>query len=373
MKLNYIVNEDDYFVIKLSGYNFKDLDNLFPYPHNEMLVNAMNITCMQLMDKFDAIFAYTQSNEMVLGFMPYADNRERLYNGSVQKLVSLTASFASLSLYKNIVGACCDSKLSKVYGSNCWFEAVLYTLPSESEFIDFLIQCQRNCESNSKLTLGGKHLSEKQLSGLSADEIVVKLITEKSVNWYNKPDVFKYGTLIKKTKRKDAYNCHLITSKYREISTRIGYNCNTTDMLTSEYIGRNADPYIYEVVIQNDRNVETVNYTGTLDIDYDKTMIFNYYKSGISNKSLIEIRLTNNLSAISGYDNDNRLTLKTKVMNRNPDDHTPQYVTILKEFKYGKREHIDNLISEYINKIMEKYEVIYEIMIYISIWKGNKE
>ena len=100
---NSVISRDKYFVIRLDGHNFSKFTKIFNYPYDKLFRNAMVITCMQLMDEFNPVFAYTQSDEITLGFIPCVENEERAYAGKIEKLISLTASFASMKLYKNLI------------------------------------------------------------------------------------------------------------------------------------------------------------------------------------------------------------------------------------------------------------------------------
>lgn len=377
---SFTVNKSEYFIIRLDGHNFSKFTKIFNYPYDELFRNAMVITCMQLMDEFNPVFAYTQSDEITLGFIPCVENEERVYAGKIEKLISLTASFASMKLYKNLITTCNDYMLKKLYDSDCWFDARIFALPNKAEFMNNLIWRQRDCERNSKLMLGYSHFSPKQLLNLSADEVVSKLLVEKLVNWYDKPDSFKYGTLIKKIKRSDKTNQHLITSKYVEISTRVGYDNNTVELLSSKYV-EGKQPYEYEVVLKNDNN-ETISvvYIGTLDINYDKFKIIGKYRN------ILEIRLTNNLNVVSEYDDKNILVVKAKIASSegrcsnslccdyNAVHNNSGYgATAIKMFNCGKSKDVNMLINKCVIDLHDNNYDIISVVAYISIWRKNKE
>lgn len=376
---NSVISRDKYFVIRLDGHNFSKFTKIFNYPYDELFRNAMVMTCQQLMNEFNAVFAYTQSDEITLGFIPCAENEERVYAGKVQKLISLTSSFASMNLYKNLITSCNDYMLCKLYNTSCWFDARIFTLPNKSEFMNNLIWRQRDCERNSKLMLGYTYFSPKQLLNLSADEVVSKVLVEKRVNWYNQPDSFKYGTLIKKMQKSDnAINCHLLSSKYINISTRVGYDNNTVELLSSKRVEGNK-PYEYEIIYHNDNNIISAAYNGTLDINYDKFKIIGKYRN------ILEIRLTNNLNVVSEYDNNNMLEVKTQIKNKNSGctnpfccnyktfKHSSNYdAMVIKTFNYGKSSDVDTCINEYVMNLNEQYDII-NVDSYISIWRKIKE
>lgn len=360
----FTISKNEYIILRLDGHNFSKFTKIFNYPYDELFRNAMVVTCIQLMDEFNPVFAYTQSDEITLGFIPCVENEERIYAGKIEKLISLTASFASMNLYKNLITTCNDYMLKKLYDSNCWFDARIFTVPSKAEFMNNLIWRQRDCERNSKLMLGYSHFSPKQLLNLSANEVVSKLLVEKLVNWYTKPDSFKYGTLIKKIKKPDNKTNQHLTGKYVEISTRIGYDDNTVELLSSKCI-EDVQPYKYEIILKNEKPVV---YIGTLDINYDKFKIISKYKN------IAEIRLINNLNAVSEYDDDNILVVKAKIASREDNTfyNSGYAATAIKKFNYGNSKDVNLLINEFKMNLCKGYDII-SVDSYISIWREIKE
>ena len=58
---SFTISKNEYFIIRLDGHNFSKFTKIFNYPYDELFRNAMVTTCMQLMDEFNPVFAYTQS------------------------------------------------------------------------------------------------------------------------------------------------------------------------------------------------------------------------------------------------------------------------------------------------------------------------
>ena len=83
-------------VIRLDGHCFHTFTRGFRRPYDTRIHEAMAATATDLLERFGAVTAYTESDEISLLFPPSEGDTVNLpFNGRVQKVVSVTAGFAS--------------------------------------------------------------------------------------------------------------------------------------------------------------------------------------------------------------------------------------------------------------------------------------
>lgn len=83
-------------VVRLDGHCFHTYTRGFRRPYDVRIHNAMVATATDLLERFGAATAFTESDEISLLFPPSTGESQSLpFNGRVQKIVSVTAGFAS--------------------------------------------------------------------------------------------------------------------------------------------------------------------------------------------------------------------------------------------------------------------------------------
>jgi len=99
---NYVLDNTCPFVARIDGHSFsKFTRGACQKPFDQKFCRAMEMTASDLMVEFNARTAYTSSDEISLIFVPIQDEttqefREWNFNGKVQKLTSLMASYAAI-------------------------------------------------------------------------------------------------------------------------------------------------------------------------------------------------------------------------------------------------------------------------------------
>lgn len=236
------IDKNDYFIIRLDGHKFSKFTKIFDRPIDNIFRDAMILTCKQLMDEFKPVFVYTQSDEITMGFLPCENNEEIIYGGRIQKLLSLTSSFASVNLYKNIMDLCMihdDVKkgfniLGYLDEHVCWFDSRLFVVPSKIEMFNAFLWRQRDCEKNSKAMLSQCYFNRKELHKITAEQMIEKLFIEKKIDWHNYSDNFKFGTLIKKETFEKQPN--VIRTRFTTISKKFDFSNDNVELLISKKI-----------------------------------------------------------------------------------------------------------------------------------------
>ena len=182
-------------------------------------------TTKDLVLKFTAATGYAQSDEISLVFpaamdpMPEIENaqedvpkkkkrkvvaRQHIYGGRIQKLASVTASYASSRLNYHLCRHNWDDLAPKVrermVGHEAYFDGRVIPMESSNEIAECVFW-RSNCDGlrNAISHISQHHYDVKKLHGLGLTEQVKALLNEKNV------DVFKdyspkilFGTWIKK-------------------------------------------------------------------------------------------------------------------------------------------------------------------------------
>lgn len=87
-------------ITRIDGHNFKSLTKHFDKPFDTKFRAAMRSPTHELVRQFQgAVFAYTQSDEISILLKDYTHlDTQAAYKNNLQKLVSLSASYATMFL-----------------------------------------------------------------------------------------------------------------------------------------------------------------------------------------------------------------------------------------------------------------------------------
>jgi len=193
--------------------DFSKFTKGFKKPFDERIYNAMILTTMDLVKDFNPHLAYTQSDEITLVFVPQLDQDNQfknfIFNGRVQKIVSLMSGFCSSRFTYHLSRQSFDQDneknlLDKIHLA--YFDGRIFNLPNDSEVLYNIIWRQTDAKRNSKNNLGHIHFPQKELEGLPPSDVLEKL-RQKGIEWHSFPGAYKWGTFIKKSQYlKDSEN-----------------------------------------------------------------------------------------------------------------------------------------------------------------------
>ncbi|KAJ7476120.1 tRNAHis guanylyltransferase-domain-containing protein [Mycena latifolia] len=184
-------------LIRIDGHGFSKFTKGFDKPFDARIHAAMAATAADLLAYFPgASLAYTQSDELTLVFP--AGAASRAFNGRVAKLASLAAGYTSVRFNHHLVAEA-PSLLAHKQGV-AHFDARAFAVPDAAEALNNLIwRAKVDCRRNSIAAFGRGFYSVKELSGLSADAVVEKVLAEKNVDfWTATPSWARYGTTVKR-------------------------------------------------------------------------------------------------------------------------------------------------------------------------------
>ena len=213
------------FIVRLDGRSFSKFTSGLVKPFDENFVKAMIRTCNDLLDEFQPSTIYTHSDEITMIFPPlqahnelfrYDEdgqyniiaNKQHIYNGKYQKIISVFASYCSVRFNFHLVNFINAQKelytiefVDKVNRFEQMFDARIVRFDFNTyEIVNHQIwrSCM-DCHRNAVSTYARKYFNHKQLQSKSTKEMIEMLSTV-GVNWeLDVPIHLKYGIYGKKT------------------------------------------------------------------------------------------------------------------------------------------------------------------------------
>lgn len=191
-------------IIRLDGHCFSKFTKGFQRPYDLRIHRSMVSTATDLLERFNAVTAYTESDEISLFFPPSSGTSVSLpFNGRVQKLVSVTAGYASARFNRHMMAETFELEevalKARVDQCSAHFDARAFTLP-DAEHVTAYAQWRaaHDCQRNSISMLAQAHFSPSYLHQVSSKRMIQMLLDEAGVDWNNCPAFFKWGTFVKK-------------------------------------------------------------------------------------------------------------------------------------------------------------------------------
>jgi len=171
-------------VIRVDGRAFHTLLRKAKRPFDDGFKTAMDWVALVLMEEIqNARFAYTQSDEVSVLLVDYTRfESEQWFGGNIQKMVSISASVASVAF-----GGWWEQGV---------FDSRVIPIP-ERDIVNYFIWRQRDWERNSIQMVARTFYSHGELLGKNCDE-QQEMIFQKGVNWNDYPTHWKRGRVVTK-------------------------------------------------------------------------------------------------------------------------------------------------------------------------------
>jgi len=197
------VPRGQYMVARIDGHKFSKFTKGFTKPFDERFSTAMQKTTEDLLQKFDARFGYTESDEITLMWQ-HPENPDATYpfNGRILKMASLLAGYTSARFNVHINAIKFTEKESnlraKVRLYEAHFDARVFGLPSEAEVLNNIIwRCLYDCRRNAISGAARYQFGHKACHKLNSKELHAKMETE-GKSWDSYPLAFRFGSFVKK-------------------------------------------------------------------------------------------------------------------------------------------------------------------------------
>lgn len=202
-------------IIRCDGKAFHTFTRGFKKPFDDIFVKSMQDTMKYLCENIQGcVLGYTQSDEITLVLVDYQDrDTSAWFDNNIQKMVSVSASMATISFYhnfrQNMINWTNDNVDKIVRGDKdrlnyskilldrtngyAMFDSRIFNIPKE-EVVNCLIWRQQDSTRNSIQMVGQANFSHKQLQGKNCSDIQDMLMLEKGINWNDYPTHLKRGS-----------------------------------------------------------------------------------------------------------------------------------------------------------------------------------
>jgi tRNA(His) guanylyltransferase len=246
------IPKNHYIIVRLDGKNFSNFTRGFKSPFDINFIKAMNLTQMDILNKFQATTTYSHSDEITVIFNKMdEENQTQFYGGRVQKIITLLSSYCSIRFnfhlckifeqYKNT-----DEYTQKFMNliNNCEqiFDARIISTENKYEITNHQIwRSVHDCERNAISSYGHSFYHHKMLHGKNCSEII-EMLKIRNIDWNNIPIYIKHGVYAKKI----LYDteCYNLKTNKKDICKRtkiimktfkIKFGEEITDLLLEKY------------------------------------------------------------------------------------------------------------------------------------------
>jgi len=187
-KTRIYLNKKRPIIIRLDGRTFHNFTKKFKKPFDLIFINTMWQTAQYLCANISGCkIAYVQSDEISLLLNNYENpNTETWFGGNVQKIVSISASIATLNFnynFKNFLFGKYSNSATPIYISKidkAMFDSRVFNL-SKNEVCNYFIWRQLDCIRNSINSIGRHYFNHKQMQNKNCEEIKNMLQKEKGI------------------------------------------------------------------------------------------------------------------------------------------------------------------------------------------------
>ena len=202
-------------MIRCDGKAFHTFTRGLKKPFDDIFVKSMQDTMKYLCENIQGcVLGYTQSDEITLVLVDYQDrDTSAWFDNNIQKMVSVSASMATISFYHNFrqnMINWTDNNVDKIVNGDkdrlnyskilldrtngyAMFDSRVFNIPKE-EVVNCLIWRQQDATRNSIQMVGQANFSHKQLQGKNCNDIQDMLMLEKGINWNDCPTTLKRGS-----------------------------------------------------------------------------------------------------------------------------------------------------------------------------------
>lgn len=172
-------------VLRADGKAFSSFTRHCDKPYDLNIVAAMDAALLALCREAQgAFFGYVQSDEISVVCADFMTiGTEAWFDGNLQKIVSVGASVVTYEFNHFIVGT----------PGRALFDCRAFSIADPVEVENYLIWRQQDATRNSIQGLAQAHFSAKRLHGVTNPQAQELLMTEKNINWNDRPTGDKRG------------------------------------------------------------------------------------------------------------------------------------------------------------------------------------
>ena len=208
------------FLIRLDGKCFSKFTKGFRKPFDCIFQSVMIKVMNEMVKEFCATTGYTHSDEITLIFPAVCTAEEfeknlnksaHLFDGRVNKLISVTASYCSVRFNANMRALMSiesnkdlfDEKfIEKLTSDTAIFDSRLVSFPvgSPEEIVNHMIwRSNRDCFRNAVSSYAREYFTNTELNNKTCTEMIKMMQEEKSFDFYNDaPMMYQHGVYAKR-------------------------------------------------------------------------------------------------------------------------------------------------------------------------------
>lgn len=183
-------------IIRLDGRAFHTFTKGFEKPFDRIFSDCMGKTMKYLCENINnCVFGYTQSDEITLVLFDKDENSETWFDNRLQKIVSISASMATLQFNKIFLEYYNCQKEQNISPKKLFmamFDARAFNIPTE-DVVNNIIWRQNDAAKNSINSVAQANFTFKELQGKNGSDMQDMLMLQKGINWNDTPTMYKRG------------------------------------------------------------------------------------------------------------------------------------------------------------------------------------
>ena len=239
------IEPEKHIIIRLDGHKFSKFTKQFVSPFDDVIGRSMEMVAIDLVNEFNCHSGYVQSDEITLVKISLLSKENpdwnHSYNGRVQKMASLIASFATVRFNLHMKKLHIEYKDCVYIGSDAMFDCRVYGVPSEQHVFEEFFMRMRSAERNSRSVFAQSYCIHKSLQNLNGKELVEKCLKETGNDWNQLDDKYKYGTIVKKVEEKqyiqnEWFEGYAIRHPVKTLSKKFIFSQDNMDLIMSKYM-----------------------------------------------------------------------------------------------------------------------------------------
>jgi len=200
------------YIMRIDGHHFSGFTKGWKRPYDVRIHDAMCRVVEDLVEQYNPVLGFTQSDEITLVFPPVEANQTPLLGGKIPKICSLVAAYTTIRFTYHMLQATFEPGEERLRAKldrfDTHFDARIFNVPDKKEGLNNILwRHLYDCRRNSVSMLAREHFSNKEMFKLGTTALKDKLKNEKSIEWDDQPEGFKYGSFTKREEYlKDAVN-----------------------------------------------------------------------------------------------------------------------------------------------------------------------
>lgn len=173
-------------MVRIDGKSFHSFTSNLAKPYDANLMFAMNELTKELINFSGAVLGYTQSDEITLVLAKKSREHQPFFDGKVQKLSSVLASFATATF----------AKYFQNEGKTALFDCRVFSIPTLSEATNCLLWREMDATRNAVQMAARSVYSHKECEKKNAPQLQ-EMLFAKGINFNDYPSRFKRGAFFK--------------------------------------------------------------------------------------------------------------------------------------------------------------------------------